>query len=139
MTIQQLQKALRLSKQTGKSVEVTIVEKFNIKIEDLGKSLSLYYNYPFRKYDPGLPGPSELIQNLKKIFLLNNHWIPVSLGQEGIEVLIEDPKDLTKTDQIRWLLKTDRINFSVGVTEHIEEFIHRFYEECQLLKGSPDE
>ena len=128
VTVQQLQKALMLSKQTGKSVELTLVDKFNIKIEDLEKSLSLYYNYPFRKYDPDLPGPSALIENLKKIFLLNNHWVPVSSGNEGTEVLIEDPKDLTKTDQIRWLLKMDRINFSVGIKEHIEAFIHRFYE-----------
>jgi hypothetical protein len=51
----------------------------------------------------------------------------------GIEVLVEDPWDFTKNDQIRVYLKTSRVNFSVAIKEEIEDFIHRLFDERQKL------
>ena len=139
ITAQQLQQVLAQSKKSSKSVEFILLEHFNIKIEDLGKSLSLFYNRPFRKYDPDLRVPSELLRNLKRPFLLNYLWVPLAWGKDGIEVLIDDPKDLNKTDQIRSLMKTERISFSVGIREHIEEFVNRFFEETSYKEDNPEQ
>ena len=139
ITVQQLQQVLAQSKKSNKSVEFILLEHFNIKIDDLGKSLSLFYNRPFKIYDPELRIPSELLRNLKKPFLLNYVWVPLAWGKDGIEVLIDDPKDLSKTDQIRSLMKTDRISFSVGIKEHIEEFINRFFDETSFKEDGPEQ
>ncbi len=132
VTSQQLQQALALSKKTDKSVEFILLETFGVAKEELAKSLSLFYACPFKEYDPELDTPSELIRNLRKPFLLNALWVPLSWGKEGTEVLIDNPRDLTKTDQVRALLKTGKINFSVGIKEDIEEFITRFFQEKKL-------
>ncbi len=128
VTPHQLQQALAESKRTKKSVEFMLLESFKVKKEELGKSLSLFYACPFRAYDPALETPIELIANLKKPFLLNALWVPLRWGKEGVEILIDDPRDLSKTDQVRALLKTGRINFSVGVREDIIAFIKRFFD-----------
>jgi type II secretory ATPase GspE/PulE/Tfp pilus assembly ATPase PilB-like protein len=129
VTPEQLQKALALSKRMGKSVEYVLIEHFRIKKEELGKSLSLYYGCPFKTYDPALPTPVELVRNLKKQFLMHELWVPLSWSKEGIEILIDDPKDLNKTDHIRALVKTKKINFSVAIKEDIEPYIKRFFDE----------
>ncbi len=128
----QLQQALAQSKKTDKSVDFILLESFKVAKEDLAKSLSLFYACPFRGYNPELETPSELIRNLKKPFLLHALWVPLSWGKEGVEVLIDNPRDLIKTDQVRALLKTKKINFSVGIKEDIEEFITRFFQEKKL-------
>jgi type II secretory ATPase GspE/PulE/Tfp pilus assembly ATPase PilB-like protein len=132
ITVQQLQQALSQSKRLKKSVEFVLLQEFEISIEDLGKSLSLYFNCPFKAYDPSLESPFEIIRKLKKAFLRNALWVPLSWGKDGIDILIDDPKDLSKTDQIRALLKTDRVNFYVGIKEHIEEFINHFFDESRM-------
>jgi type II secretory ATPase GspE/PulE/Tfp pilus assembly ATPase PilB-like protein len=132
VTSYQLQQALAQSKKTNKSVDFLLLESFGIKKEELGKSLSLFYACPFRGYDPELDTPSELIRNLKKPFLLHALWVPLSWEKGGVEVIIDNPRDLTKTDQVRALLKTRKINFSVGIREDIEEFITRFFQEKKL-------
>lgn len=127
VTQDQLQKSLELSKKTGKSIESVLIETFNIKKEDIGKSLSLYYNCPFKSFDPSLPVPIELIGKLKKSFLLHYTWVPLSWGKNYIEILVDDPKDLRKTDYIKALMANQSIKFSIGIKEDIIKYIGYFF------------
>ena len=141
VTTEQLRKALAMSRKTKRSVEFILLEQFKVRKEQLGKSLSFFYNCPFRNYDPDLPIPAELIGNLKKPFLLHELWVPLSWGKDGVEILINDPGDLTKTDHIRALVKTKKINFSVAIREDIETFIRRFFDpkQQQMIGQSEDD
>jgi type II secretory ATPase GspE/PulE/Tfp pilus assembly ATPase PilB-like protein len=51
----------------------------------------------------------------------------LSWSKEGVEVLVDDPRDLNKTDNIKGLMKTGKINVNVAIREDIEAFIKRFY------------
>ncbi|MFO7709515.1 MAG: ATPase, T2SS/T4P/T4SS family [Desulfobacterales bacterium] len=124
----QLQKAFGTSKKMNKSVEHVLIEQHKIKKEAIAKSYSLFYGCRFRSFDPAVPAPVELLSNLKMAFLLNELWIPISWSKEGIEVLVDDPRNLNKTDNIKALMKTGRINFSVATREDIQQFIHHFFD-----------
>ena len=54
-------------------------------------------------------------------------------------MLVDDPRDLNKTDNIRSLLNTPKINFSVATKEDIEEFIKRFFDKDNRLDNDSDE
>ncbi len=110
----QLQQAFALSKKMNKSVEFVLIEHFQINKEAIGKSFSLFYGCPFRVYDASFPVPVELLANLKKTFLPNEIWVPLSWDKNGMEVLIDDPRDLNKTDNIKTLMKTDQNQFFSG-------------------------
>ncbi len=127
MNTEQLKKALAMSKKMNKSVEFILIEQNNIRKEEVGKSLSLYYGCPFKSYNEELAAPVELIANLKESFLLHEHWVPLSWDKEGVSVLVDDPRDLSKTDNIKALLKTKKLILSIGIKEDIEAFIKRFF------------
>ena len=91
VTADQLQKAFALSKKLRKSVEFVLIEHFQVKKEAIGKSFSLFYDCPFREYDPSFPAPVELLARLKKAFLLNEFWVPMSWEKDLIEILVDDP------------------------------------------------
>lgn len=133
VTTDKLQQAFTLSKKMKKSVEFVLLTHFHITKEALGKSFSLFYGCPFRAFDPEFPVPIELLRNLKEAFLLNEIWIPLSWGNEGVEVLVDDPRNLNKTDNIKTLMGTSKLNFSVAIREDIQEFITYFFE--QRKKG----
>jgi type II secretory ATPase GspE/PulE/Tfp pilus assembly ATPase PilB-like protein len=128
VTTDKLQQAFALSKKMKKSVEYVLIEHFHIKKDAIGKSFSLFYGCPFRSYDPSIASPVELLSNLKKTFLLNELWIPMSWDKEGVEILVDDPRNLNKTDNIKTLMKTNKINFSVAIREDIQEFIRHFFD-----------
>ena len=131
VTTEQLQQAFALAKKMNKSVEFVLIEHNKINKAAIGKSFSLFYDTPFREYDPSVTVPVELLSNLKKAFLLNEYWVPMSWDKEGVEILVDDPRDLNKTDNIRALMKTSRINFTVAIREDIEQYIKLFFDGVQ--------
>jgi type II secretory ATPase GspE/PulE/Tfp pilus assembly ATPase PilB-like protein len=136
----QLQQAFALSKKMNKSVEFVLIEHYQIDKETIGKSFSLFYGCSYRAYDASLPVPVELLTNLKKTFLLNEIWVPLSWDKNGMEVLIDDPRNLNKTDNIKTLMRTTKINFSVAIREDIQQFIKNFFDQDgQLSEAQPEE
>lgn len=127
VTAEQLKTALATAKKAKKSVEFILIQNHNIKKEEIGKSLSLFYGCPFKTYINDIPVPVELLGNLKKSFQLNSLWVPLGFDRKGIEILIDDPRDLNKTDSIKKLLKTKKIALNVGIKEDIEAYIKRFF------------
>ena len=127
VTPEQLQKALSISKKSKISVEKALMLQFKVKKEEIGKSLSRYYRCPFKSFDPEIPVPVELIGRLKKAFLIHYAWVPLSWNTDGVEVLVDDPKDLRKTDHIKALMATEKIRFCVGIKEDIVKFIEQFF------------
>jgi type II secretory ATPase GspE/PulE/Tfp pilus assembly ATPase PilB-like protein len=128
VTTNQLQEALAISKKIGKSVEFVLIDRFKVGNDEVGKSLSLFYGTPFRGFDPETPVPVELINKLKKSFLLYYVWVPLNWHKDGVEILVDDPKDLRKTDHIKALMPNQKINFVVGFKEDIEKFINHFFD-----------
>jgi tetratricopeptide (TPR) repeat protein len=128
VTTDELQKAFALAKKMNKSVEFVLIEHNKINKAAIAKSFSLFYDTTFRDYDSALAAPVELLSNLKKTFLLNEYWVPISWDKEGVEVLVDDPRDLNKTDNIKALMKTGRINFTVAIREDIEKYIAQFFD-----------
>ncbi len=129
VTLSVLQQALEFSKKSSKSVEFVLMDHFKIERGDIGKSLSEFYHCPFRSFDADLPVPVEIISNLKKSYLLHAGWVPLSWNKKGLEILIDDPANLAKVDQVTGLLKAKTIEFFVGVKEDIEAFIQHFFKE----------
>ncbi|MEA3438347.1 MAG: GspE/PulE family protein [Thermodesulfobacteriota bacterium] len=136
VTTDQLQKAFALSKKMKKSVEFVLTSQYQISKTDIGKSFSAYYACSFRNYDEAFKTPTELLGKLKKAFLLNEVWVPLSWDKDGVEVLVDDPRDLNKTDNIKTLLNTSKVNFSVAIKEDIEEYIKRFYDTNRISEAT---
>jgi len=134
--IDQLQKALSLSKKSKKSVENVLMEQFKVSKEDIGKSLSAFYNCPFKEFDDKIEVPYELISNLKRPFLFQDLWVPLSWDLGHIEILIDDPKDLRKLDHAKALFNTNKFVFAVGIKEDIEAMINHFFAEEKSQKKS---
>ena len=126
----QLQNAMTMARKTGKSCEAILMEDMYINKEEIGKSLSYFYDCPFVEYSTDIEIPVELLGKLKKSFLIQNSWVPLSwdLTEGMVEVLIDDPKNLEKTDHIYTLLNAKHIRYSVGIREEIISLIKFFYD-----------
>jgi len=137
VTKDQLQEALSQSKKTNKSVEYILMDTFNIEMDVIGKSLSAFFGCPFMEHDPDVTAPYEFLNSLKKAYLIQNSWVPVNWEIETgtIDILIDDPNDLNKTDSISVVLKTKKINFLVGIKEDIIKIINQSFDASR----QPDE
>ncbi len=134
VTTAQLQNALAISKKGGKSVEFILAENYRIKKEEIGKSLSLFYKCKFMDFDPEITIPYELLKKTKKTYLLSNSWAPVTWDLNKVEVIIDNPADIMRTDQIPNLLGAKKVTYYVGIKEDIEAYINLFYDTSRVEK-----
>ncbi|MBW1842691.1 MAG: Flp pilus assembly complex ATPase component TadA [Deltaproteobacteria bacterium] len=141
VTKEKLENALAQSKKARKSVEYILVEQMKIKKEEVGKSLSLYYKCPFKAYDPKTPIPYELLTKLKKPFLLQNTWVPFSweMTTGEVEILIDNPADITRTDYMSTLIKAKKYRMSVGTKEDIISYINYFFDQKNSTADTKEE
>lgn len=149
----QLQQALAEAKERNQSVEFVLIKDYNISKEIIGKSLSLFYKCPFKRFDPDIVIPNKLVDHLKKKFLLKDLWVPIGVSRrsidrqpvrkgtepqhfyadpeirrqhdeaEVIEILIDNPGDLPKVKNINLVFSPAEISYHVGIKEDIEAFI----------------
>jgi type II secretory ATPase GspE/PulE/Tfp pilus assembly ATPase PilB-like protein len=141
VTTTQLQNALAISKKTKKSVEYVLMEQNRIEKEEIGKSLSLFFKCPFISFNPDMPVPYELLTKLKQSFLLQYSWVPLNWDMKSgtVDILIDDPTDLIKTDHIAALIYTNNINYFVGIKEDIAKIIKYFFDKRHETRDLSEE
>ena len=125
---------VRVSK---KEPDEILMEKYKISKEDLRQSLEAFYQTECLFFDPRIDPPFEIFNthNLDAEFLKKYSWTPFAKTDTNMVILIDNPFDLNKVDEIQFILGTNRIDFKVALKQDIDAYIDRFFQE---LSGGMD-
>jgi type II secretory ATPase GspE/PulE/Tfp pilus assembly ATPase PilB-like protein len=126
LTQRELDKAIADARAGKASVETVLMSDFKISKKEIGKALSQFYRVPFVEYDPDIPIPVKLINNLKVPFMRNNVWVPLKIEDRKIVIAMDNPGDLQKIGEIRTLFSNKTLSFNVALKQDILAFIQRF-------------
>ena len=102
----------------------SLVNDHKIQEDDIGKSLELYYRVPYLKYNSKTIPPTELFGNINTTYLTNNLWLPIQGNRDEAVILIDDPSDYNRINEIQKLLNVKKIELRVGLPEHILNYIN---------------
>ena len=69
-----------------------LVDEFQIKISDLGKSIASYYGVPYEPFRADRIKPMDLLKNLKREYVENSLWLPIEETPGGLVILTPDPE-----------------------------------------------
>ncbi len=123
ITPEQLEEAGKKAEEKKCSVSAILISEYNLFSHEVGESLEHYYQIPFMPYDPEITPPSDLLKNLKMVYLRKNRWVPVSGNTEKAVILIDDPNDSSRIMDIQQILKVRNYEFRVGFTEDILRYL----------------
>jgi type II secretory ATPase GspE/PulE/Tfp pilus assembly ATPase PilB-like protein len=128
---EKLDEALKRAEEEKLDPDQLLVDEYQIDKESLGESLSVFYDAPFVPFDPDMEAPFEVFnkRNLDADFLKKYGWVPLAQKGNTLEVLMTDPYDLGKIDEIRFILGTSNIESKVALRKDIEAFIDHFFQE----------
>jgi len=131
ITSQDLQQAMHMAKKENLSMDDILLKKFKIDKQDLGRSLQQYYDTEFVSFDQSFVIPFELFEQ-KKLdpdFLKRYEWVPLKREGKNIIVLVNNPFDLGRLDEIRFIFGTSNIVARVAVPGDILRFIEHFHQQ----------
>lgn len=114
-------------------VAYVLMHEFNVPKEEIGKSLSIYYNTDFIPYDDNVILPTELLKKLNIDYLKTRFWVPFKYQDDKLIILIDDPFDEEKKREIHFSGLGENLRFCVSLREDIIKFLMRF--EDQTIFG----
>lgn len=123
ITEEELNSAIHEAREKGVDVESILIEKFKVSRKDIGVSLSQFYKCPFVEFDEKKWVSPELIKGIKLEYLKANLWVPLKQEGDVVEVLVDNPQDIMKMDDIRRCFPEKRIQPVVGLRKDILQFI----------------
>ncbi len=123
-----LERAKELAKQSKKSIETVLINQFGIEKEEVGHSLSEYYHCPFIEFNELEVGSTpRCISGIKEHFFRTTACAPVKEEASMLLIALDNPHDLSKTDNIQRVLKARSFEYAVALKEDIDQFIDYFY------------
>ncbi len=135
-----LERAKELARSKNKLIEEILVNEFNISKEDLGNSLSDFYQCPFLEFDEQAAGAApSCIKAIKEQFFRANCFIPFSEETGRLRVAVDNPHDLVKIDNINNALQAGHIEYSVALKEDINKFIDYYFGKYSFTDPGPEE
>jgi len=104
-------------------IETLLMERYRIPKAEVGKSLAQFYKCPFVEFDPRIVLDPELLKALNLDYLKKNFWVPLRRDKDGVEVLVDDPNNLNRIQDIRRIFPGRRIRFAVALRKDILQFV----------------
>ncbi|MDP3428808.1 MAG: GAF domain-containing protein, partial [Desulfomicrobium sp.] len=113
LTRQQLDDATSRSAKRGVSTSRLLQLDYGVSPDDIGGSLEIYYQTPFVRFQEN-PVSEQMLKGINRQYLINNLWVPIQARGEKIVVLLHNPHDSEKIEEIRRILNAQEYEFRVG-------------------------
>ena len=123
LTRHDLSSAMAEARRKRCDVETVLLDTYRVPKADLGQALSRFYGCPFLPFDDHLLLDRSLLKDLNFEFLKANCWLPLRRDGATIDVLVDNPKDLLKTEHIQMLLHGAPLRWFVGLRPDILHYL----------------
>lgn len=112
------------SKKTLDDIILILRRECGIAKNDILDSLSKYYYCPFTDYDPKIVIGETLLKGLDLKYCIEKLWTPFRKINGRIEVLIDDPGNIKKINEIKACLDSSDIHLIGALPEDILKYLH---------------
>ncbi|HDQ41017.1 MAG TPA: type II/IV secretion system protein [Desulfonatronum sp.] len=129
LTESRLAKLAGQAKDAQEDLDQVLLRELKLPKDLLGASLAAFYETPFVDFDPNTDAPFELLEKRKldPDYLKRSGWTPLSVEGNVIVVLMANPFDLSRLDEIRFIFGTSRIEPRVALMQDIQGYIEMFF------------
>ncbi|CAI2718199.1 GspE/PulE family protein [Nitrospina watsonii] len=120
----ELNKSINRARKEQIDIENILIDELGISRKELGKSLENFYKIPYMGYEDGMVLPATIFEGLNLNFLSKNHWVPVEREDNNVVIVIDNPNNLDKIQNIKLIFVKKQIEFKVGLKADIRDFLN---------------
>jgi type II secretory ATPase GspE/PulE/Tfp pilus assembly ATPase PilB-like protein/GAF domain-containing protein len=124
ITEEELTQAISKARKSQIDVETVLLLDFKLQRSDLGKSFETFYSLPYFGYSDTVILPAEMLSGLNRSFLTKNYWIPIQKEGEKVTILINDPLNPDRNQNIRQIFPKKEIEYKIGLKIDIVDFLN---------------
>jgi type II secretory ATPase GspE/PulE/Tfp pilus assembly ATPase PilB-like protein len=124
ITERELTEAIGKARRNQIDIETILLHELKVARNDLGKSLEQFYKVPYLGYNTSTVLPSSVFEGLNLSFLSKNFWVPVEKTGNKVVVLIDNPFNKDKIQNIKLIFPKKNIELKVGLKADIRDLLN---------------
>ncbi|GKS59934.1 general secretory pathway protein GspE [Nitrospira sp.] len=107
----------------GDDLEDVLMKECEITPSQLGNVLGDYYGCPYLPFDRRVVVSPELVKHIKPGYMRRNRWVPIKRKGSLLQIVIDDPRDLYRVQEINQLFSGASIELAVGLRADIMHWL----------------
>ncbi|MGA1841261.1 MAG: GAF domain-containing protein [bacterium] len=123
ITEQELNSIILKSRESQKGIIPILKKEFGIDKKEILYSLANFYNCPFTEFDPRIIIDKKLLRGLSADYFMKNLWTPFRQIKDTVEVLVDDPDNIHKLNEIKAFFKSSQIRLIGALPEDIIKYL----------------
>ena len=124
ITDRELTEAIGKARRNQMDIETILLEELKVTRKDLGKSLEQFYKVPYLGYSSSIVLSNSVFEGLNLSFLSKNFWVPIEKNSKTVTVLIDNPFNKDKIQNIKLIFPKRNVEFKVGLKADIRDFLN---------------
>jgi type II secretory ATPase GspE/PulE/Tfp pilus assembly ATPase PilB-like protein len=121
ISAQDLEIATRKARQSGTDVEEVLITDLDVPPATIGSALSRFFNVPYEPYKGDRVKPMDLMKNIRREYVEQNHWLPIEDGPEGIVILTMDPEQVKGARVVNNVFPKSKLKYTVTTIREFKQ------------------
>jgi type II secretory ATPase GspE/PulE/Tfp pilus assembly ATPase PilB-like protein len=119
--------AQRAARNKGLDLEAVLIKDFNVKPAAIGAALSQFFGVPYEPSRPERIKPVDLLRNIKREYVDENHWLPLEETTEGIAVVSPDPERVRSSRMVNNIFPKGKIVYRVTTQREFSATVDQYF------------
>ena len=119
--------ASRSARRRGVPIEDVLIEEFQVKLSDLGRSLAHFFGVEYEPFKPDRIRPPDLLKNIKRDYVEANQWVPVDETKDGLIIISPDPERVQASRIVNNVFPKHKLIYRVCTLREFAQTVEQFY------------
>ncbi|MGL6040236.1 MAG: GspE/PulE family protein, partial [Deefgea sp.] len=130
------QVALKESQKLQQDIEQVLQVGFSVTAAQIGASLAAFFGYPYEPFVSERIKPLDLLKNIKREYAIEQQWLPINDGHDGVVILTTDPERL-RLSHASQLFADKKLQIKITTRQEFVRTVDQFF--GALADGSIDQ
>jgi type II secretory ATPase GspE/PulE/Tfp pilus assembly ATPase PilB-like protein len=119
--------AQRAARQKGSDLEDVLIREFSVKPAAIGEALAKFFGVPYEPFRPERIKPIDLLRNIKREYVDENHWLPLEDTTAGLVVMAPDPERLRSSRMVNNIFPKSQIVYRVSTQREFAATVDQYF------------
>lgn len=127
VSAEQMETAQLHARERSLSLEEVLQGEMHVKTAQIGAALAKFFGVSYEPAAAERVKPVDLLRNIKREYVDENHWLPLEESPDGLIVLTLDPERIRQSRVVGSIFPRARPVYRVTTEREFQETVDRFF------------
>lgn len=127
VSVPEYEAAISSARKDQLDLEDVLIDEYQVPLDKIGQALAKFFGVPYEAYKPARIVDLELIKKLKRQYVDETNWLPISDDKEGLLILATDPEYVKATRVVNLIFPGARLAFRVSTKREFKKTVDQFF------------